>query len=651
MCIAVAILILTATALLTIVLAGWMPRSPLPVSLTLQLFFAATAIIVVLTVWAGLRQRHRGFAGSAKRGEAKERERQALLESLQQRLAATQQKHNKLKMAMDAHAIVAVMDARGVIRQVNEKFCTISQYSAAELIGRTHSVINSGYHPREFFQDLWHTVTRGEVWSGEVCNRAKDDSLYWVQSTIVPLLDETGKPAQYIAIRADITARKEAEAETKRMALHDTLTGLPNRRLMTDRLTQAIYNKRRHPGFGAVLLLDLDHFKDVNDTLGHAVGDELLRQAARRLSNGVRQVDTVARLGGDEFVIVLDNVGFDIDSAVANTKTIGESIRFALGEPYQLGSQQWDVTPSLGVALFNAADDHPDELIRQADIALYGAKDAGRNQLCFFDPLLQEEALQRTLLIRDLRQALENEELSVFYQPIVDAQQHILGVEALIRWFHPERGSVSPVIFIPLAEQSGLILPIGEWVLKTVCLQLTEWSESPQQKNWMVSVNISARQLSQTHFVDMISTAFTQTGARADRLTLELTESMLQNDIENTVKKMDALRVMGVHFSLDDFGTGYSSLSYLKRLPLDILKIDKSFIDDIFADPSDAAIVRAIITLSKSLDLDVIAEGVETREQMQWLLNNGCKLFQGYLFARPMHKDQLCASVVPRIAI
>lgn len=604
------------------------PESHASIIFAVAQLSALVAAIVALTVWLWVKR-------SAQTSAEYE-------ESLQHLQAAEKEK-NELRMALNAHAIVAMTDSRGVITQVNDKFCTISQYSREELIGQTHRVINSGHHPQDFFKGLWRTITRGEVWSGEVCNRAKDGSLYWVQSTVVPLIGKNGKPEQYIAIRADITARKEAEAKTQRMALHDGLTGLPNRRLMTVRLTNAISSKARYSGYGAVLLMDLDHFKEVNDMLGHALGDELLQQASWRLSNSVRQTDTVARFGGDEFVIILENVGCDLDSAMTNTKNISEVIRKALAEPYPLGSQQLEVTPSMGVVLFCKEDDDPEELIKQADIALYAAKEAGRNQLCFFDPLLQAETIERALLVQDLRQALQKGELTLFYQPIVDAQQRIRSVEALLRWFHPKHGVVLPDKFISLAEKSGLILPIGKWVLETACAQLAEWQQDPEREALVVAVNVSARQLNQANFVDTVKTVLAQTGARAGRLRLEITESIFQDNVSGSIAKMDALREEGIRFSMDDFGTGYSSLSYLKRLPLAHLKIDKSFIDDIFEGSSDTAIVRTIIALADNLEIDVIAEGVETREQMQWLLDNGCELFQGHLFSQPLHKDQLKA--------
>lgn len=558
-----------------------------------------------------------------------------------ERLKEYQRKHNELRLALDAHAIVAVTNARGVITEVNDKFCTISKYSRDELIGHTHSIINSGYHPPDYFHDLWETISGGEVWNGDICNRAKDGSIYWVHSTIVPLIGANGKPEQYISIRADITSRKKAEAKAQTMALHDELTGLPNRYLMRDRLAHAINSKESQPGYGAVMMMDLDHFKEVNDTLGHAAGDELLAQITNRLANTVRQTDTVARFGGDEFVFILDYVGADLEKATINTNKICETLRFALAKPYELVGEQIEITPSIGVVLFNSKYDIAEELVKQADIALYNAKESGRNQVCFFNPEMQQEVIEKALLVRDLRQALDRNELELFYQPVVNKHLEISGFEALLRWFHPKYGTVSPDKFIPLAEKSGLILPIGQWVLEKACKQLAEWSKEEHKKDWRIAVNVSAKQLTQDDFVSTIEQVLNQTNAPANQLSLELTESVLQENIEQTINKMNVLRKIGVHFSLDDFGTGYSSLSYLKRLPIDNLKIDKSFVDDLFDDQSDVDIIRTIIDLARILEVGIVAEGVETPEQYHWLLEHGCTYFQGYLFSKPLALNQL----------
>ncbi|MGO1246797.1 MAG: putative bifunctional diguanylate cyclase/phosphodiesterase [Oceanisphaera sp.] len=558
-----------------------------------------------------------------------------------QNLYLVKKKVAELEMALNAHAIVAITDSRGVITQVNDNFCSISQYAREELVGHTHKIINSGFHSKEFFRELWNTLARNEVWNGDICNRAKDGSLYWVQSTLVPILGLNNKPERYIAIRADITAKKKIEAKNEYMALHDALTGLPNRRLMAERLAHALSQKAQRSDYGAVVLIDLDNFKEVNDMLGHSAGDELLIQAASRLSCNVRETDTVARFGGDEFVIIVDSLSSERDVAVKHIKNIGKAIGTALKEPYLLGDLQLEVTPSIGVALFNSEQDEPEELLKKADIALYAAKEAGRDQLIFFSPLLQDTALERALLAQDLRQAQDNKEFILFYQPIIDSNKQVKGVEALLRWVHPVHGMVSPGKFIPLAEEHGLIVPIGELVLETACKQLAEWQCANTPKTLTMAVNISVRQLNQANFVDMVEGVVARTGICTSGLTLEITESIFQSNVNSAITKINALRKAGIKFSLDDFGTGYSSLTCLKLLPIDYLKIDKSFVDDILEDASSMAIAVAIIALAKSLNISIIAEGVETPQQFDWLLDNGCHFFQGYLFSQPLHPNNL----------
>ena len=481
-----------------------------------------------------------------------------------------------------------------------------------------------------------------EVFHDFEMQRLRSDGTWmWVALHGAPIFDARGNFKGYRGTGRDITARKQVEADVERLAFYDALTGLPNRRLLIDRLNQALEFSARHMTHGALLFIDLDNFKTLNDTLGHALGDELLKQVADRLRKCVRSLDTVARLGGDEFVVMLEDIGEMPLEAAAQAESIGQKVLAALNQVYQLGELQHHSSPSIGITLFFQHLHTLDELLKRADLAMYQAKAAGRNTLRFFDPQMQAAAAARAAMENDLREALLGRQFVLYYQTVVDADSRVSGVEALVRWLHPTRGMVSPADFIPVAEQSGLIIALGQWVLEQACAQLLAWSRDAATAGLTIAVNVSARQFRHPDFCEQTLELLRTSGANPQRLKLELTESLLLTDIEDAVEKMGKLRATGVGFALDDFGTGYSSLAYLKRLPLDQLKIDQSFVRDVFVDPNDAAIARTILNLAQSLDLGVVAEGVETEGQRAFLIESGCKAFQGYLFSRPLPLDQL----------
>lgn len=457
----------------------------------------------------------------------------------------------------------------------------------------------------------------------------------WVSISGEPIFDADGRFTGYRGVARDITERKQAEAEIQRLAFYDELTGLPNRRLLMDRLECGVTLSTREGSHGALLFLDLDNFKGINDTLGHDWGDRLLVQVAHRISASVRATDTVARLGGDEFVVVLLGLHTLQAEAAAEVEAVAQKVLVALNQPYPLDDCEIHSTPSIGIAMFSDAEQPIQELLKRADLAMYQAKAQGRNMVCFFDPAMQVAASARSALEGDIRQGLLREEFVLHYQPVVDESGRVLGAEALVRWLHPQRGMVSPADFIPLAEQTGLILGLGQQVLVMACKQLARWAGDAATSWWSLAVNVSAQEFRQPDFVEQVMCALRGAGVDPGKLTLELTESLLLQDVESSILKMQALRKLGVGFSLDDFGTGYSSLSYLKRLPLDQLKIDQSFVRDVLTDPNDATIACTIITLAHSLGLEVVAEGVETEGQRLFLLRNGCRRFQGYLFGRP----------------
>ncbi|MDP2821943.1 MAG: EAL domain-containing protein [Sulfuritalea sp.] len=549
-------------------------------------------------------------------------------------------------IAFESQEGMFVTDPKGVILRINHAFTELTGYSAEEATGKTPALLRSGHHDEAFYKKLWQTLVSDGRWQGEVWNRRKNGEIYPEWQIISAVTDEEGRVTHYVSAFSDITQRKQAEAEIQWLAYYDHLTRLPNRRLLIDRLERALASSARRRRHGAVLFIDLDHFKTLNDTRGHEVGDLLLIEVAQRLLSCVREVDTVARLGGDEFVVMLEDLGEDRDTAAKETETIGEKIRGVLNRPFTLGSTgvagaiEYQCTASIGAGLFFDGGDTIDDLLKHADVAMYQAKDAGRNTVRFFDPAMQATLESRAAMETDLRRALSLGQFELFYQAQIDSGGRILGAETLLRWNHPERGLVSPADFIPLAEETGTIVPIGRWVLETACRRLKIWAEDAATRNLLLAVNVSARQFRQPDFVGEVCAVLEQTGADPTRLKLELTESLVLDNVADTIDKMNVLKSLGVGFSMDDFGTGYSSLSYLKRLPLDQLKIDRSFIRDIVTDPGDAAIVRTIIVMAKSLGLGVVAEGVETGEQRDFLDRNGCSLFQGYLFSRPLPLDE-----------
>lgn len=566
-------------------------------------------------------------------------------------------------IAFESHAGMVVTDARATIVRVNRAFTRLTGYTEQEALGRTPALLSSGRHGPEFYQRMWSDLARDGYWQGEVWNRRKSGKVYAEWLTIAAVNAPDGQVTHYIGTFSDITHNKEAEAEVHRLAYYDPLTHLPNRRLLYDRLGQALASSARSGYHGALLFLDLDNFKALNDTRGHAFGDQLLVLVGQRLNGVVREGDTVSRidtdktltrpgdtvsrLGGDEFVVVLEDLSTQPVEAAAQARRVGEKLREALAQPYELSNGEYFCTASLGITLFLDHDQTVESLLKQADLALYEAKGGGRNNLHFFDPAMQAALDQRIALEAELRKALKQGELHLHYQAQVGRDARIIGAEVLLRWIHPQRGIIPPDVFIPLAEESGLILPIGHWVLSRACRQLWAWSVSPATRDLTLAVNVSARQFRQPEFVAEVRRMLLHTGADPARLKIELTESLVINNVAEIIARMQELKTLGIGFSMDDFGTGFSSLSYLKRLPLDQLKIDRSFVNDITSDPNDAAIVQTIVSMGRILGMEVIAEGVESELQRQFLEQHGCHVYQGYLFSRPVPLAEFEALLKP----
>ncbi|MCQ8129314.1 putative bifunctional diguanylate cyclase/phosphodiesterase, partial [Methylomonas rivi] len=545
-------------------------------------------------------------------------------------------------IAFESQEGILVTDAGGDILRVNHAFSRITGFAAAEVIGKNPRLLNSGKHDADFYQAMWANLHDTGSWAGEIWNRRKNGEVYPEKLTITAVKDAGGNITNYVATLTDITLTKAAADKIEQLAYYDPLTHLANRRLLLDRLQQALISSARSGREGALLFIDLDNFKQINDTLGHDIGDLLLREVAERLKACVREGDTVARLGGDEFVVMLEDLSEQSLEAVAQTELVANKILSAFNRVYMLDKHEYRNTSSIGITLFDRQNKQQtaDAILKQADIALYQAKKAGRNTLRFFDPIMQTSLNQRVALEKSLRQAIEQQQFHLYYQIQTHHLGHALGAEALIRWRHPEKGLIEPAHFIPMAEETGLILPIGQWVLETACAQLKAWQPNTLTRNLAISINVSPKQFHQPAFVSMVQSAIRRHAVDPALLKLELTESILLESIEHTVSTMNALKDAGIGISLDDFGTGYSCLQYLKRLPLTQLKIDRSFVRDIAADANDRAIVRTIIAMAQSLELNIIAEGVETEDQRQILLRKGCTNYQGYLFGKPLPHDQ-----------
>lgn len=542
---------------------------------------------------------------------------------------------NLSAIAFQSQDAIVIMDANKKILQANNSFSKMTGYSEKELKGKILGMNIPKQLEVNLYSSIWKGIEDKDVVKSEFDSYRMNGEAYSVEVIITKVKDSNGIASNYVASFQDNTLSKAAAEEIKTLAFYDTLTKLPNRQLLSDRLNHLLATMARNGKSGALLFIDLDHFKTLNDSLGHHIGDLLLQQVAKRLTTNIRECDSAARFGGDEYVVLLENLSDNIAEASKQTESITTKLLAVLNQPYQLADNLYRITASIGVTVFNDQHQSLEDLLKHADIAMYEAKKEGRNNLRFFNPQMQQEIKDHIKLKNDLNSALEQKQFQLYYQSQTDQFGNIIGAEALIRWCHPEQGLVSPGYFIPIAEESGLILPIGKWVLDTACAQLKAWQLDTASCNLSLSINVSANQFQEKDFVKQVCSAVKHYGINPNLLKLELTESILLESIDNTIQTMNTLNEIGIRFALDDFGTGYSSLQYLKLLPLYQLKIDRSFIQDIVIDSDDKAIVQTIIAMAKAMDLEAIAEGVETEEQLNILRNKGCLKFQGYLFDKP----------------
>ena len=539
---------------------------------------------------------------------------------------------------------IIICDEKGLIIKTNQAFSNITGYSAEEALGRNPQFLSSGRHDASFYAEMWKSLLANGKWAGELWNRRKTGEIYPENLAIVIIKDSEGKTINYVASMTDITQRLADSEEIKQLAFFDSLTGLPNRRLLLDRLQQALNANERNGNHGALLFLDLDNFKAINDSYGHDSGDLLLQQAATRIVDSVRSIDTVSRLGGDEFVVILQNLNQHEPEAINEAEVVAKRILYSLNLPYKIKGRDDLCSTSIGASIFQSNADSI-EILKQADIALYKAKESGRNVMFFFDPIMQTIINAQAELKRDLKEAISKRQFELYYQMQVDANGQPIGAEALLRWKHPIKGQISPEDFIPIAEETEAIVSIGDWVVDTACAQLKKWESNELTRSLSLSVNISAKEFRAENFVEKLKVTMWHHGINPSKLRFELTESMLISDITRAIDKMNKLNELGIYFELDDFGTGYSSLQYLKMLPVYQLKIDRTFVRDVVESINEQGIVRAIVAMAEALQIRVLAEGVETTEQRQHLVAMGCNYFQGYLFGKPMPIDDFEAAL------
>jgi diguanylate cyclase (GGDEF)-like protein/PAS domain S-box-containing protein len=542
--------------------------------------------------------------------------------------------------AFETQEAIMVTNAKREILRVNQAFTRITGYSAEEAKGQNPVMLKSERHDDQFYEEIWGAVARDNYWQGEIWHRRKNGEVYPEWCSITAVTDTEGQVTNYIFAFSDISRHKQAESEIHSLAFYDPLTKLPNRRLMLERLSYMLNSSMRQNHHGAILFIDIDNFKTLNNTKGHDLGDLMLIEVANRLKGCVRIDDTVARLGGDEFIAILEGLGAEHAQAVAQVETAVRKILIALNQPYFLRGHEYHSSASIGINLFSDKKSAVEELLKHADTAMHQAKASGRNSFRFFDPDMQAMMEARATLENELRHALPQQQFELYYQMQVDRSGRLTGAEVLLRWQHPEKGLVPPAQFIPIAEETGLILPIGTWVLEKACAQIKAWENASRTNRLCLSINVSARQFHQPDFVERVRQIIRESAIDPALIKFELTESLVLNNISDSIVKMKALKEIGVHFSMDDFGTGYSSLAYMTQLPLGQVKIDQTFVQNIFKKSTDAVIVQAIIGIAGNLGMEVVAEGVETEAQYDFLKQHGCAVFQGNLFSKPLPVEE-----------